>query len=267
MMTTVETPTVETTVGELVAQRPSRSRVFEKLGIDYCCGGKKPLSEACAEKGIAADTVLTVLLAIEEPAASGERNWTNATLVELSRHIEQTHHEYLKRELPRLGAIVHRVAAVHGDRHSWLAEFESVYSRFAAEMQAHMMKEEQVLFPLIRSLESGEESLTAACGHGVGHPIRIMEHEHDDAARSLARMRELSGGFTPPADACNTFRAMLDGLGELEAETHQHVHKENSILFPKALGLERRHGSPSAVSGSHNDVQLRKKPRRPGSAP
>lgn len=266
-MSTVETPTIETTVGELVARRPSRSRVFEKLGIDYCCGGKKPLSKACADKGIDAGTVLTTLLAAEEGATSADRDWTSASLGDLSRHIEQTHHAYLKRELPRLEAIVHRVAAVHGEHHPWLREFKDVYIRFAAEMAAHMMKEEQVLFPLIRSLESDAPEPAANCSHDVGNPIRVMEDEHDDAARSLARMRELSAGFTPPVDACNTFRTMLDGLSELEAETHRHVHKENSILFPKALELERQHRSPSVMSGSHNDVNLRKKPRRPGSAP
>jgi regulator of cell morphogenesis and NO signaling len=242
-MSTAETPTIETTVGELVARRPSRSRVFEKLGIDYCCGGKKPLAEACADKGIDAGTVLTILLATEEGAGSAERNWASATLAELSHHIEQTHHAFLKRELPRLGAIVRKVAAVHGGHQRWLLELESVYARFAAEMQSHMMKEEQVLFPLIRSLESGQPGPSTACGHGVDNPIRVMEHEHDDAARSLARMRELSADFNPPPDACNTFRAMLDGLRELEAETHRHVHKENSILFPRALELEQRHGS------------------------
>ena len=240
-MSSAETPTIETTVGELVARRPSRSRVFEKLGIDYCCGGKKPLAEACADKGIDAGTVLTILLATEEGAGSAERNWASATLAELSRHIEQTHHAFLKRELPRLGAIVRKVAAVHGGHHYWLLELESIYTRFAAEMQSHMMKEEQVLFPLIRSLESGQPGPTTACGHGVDNPIRVMEHEHDDAARSLARMRELSADFNPPPDACNTFRAMLDGLRELEAETHRHVHKENSILFPRSLELEQRH--------------------------
>ena len=266
-MSPVEISTIETTVGELVARRPSRSRVFEKLGIDYCCGGKKPLSKACADKGIDAGTVLTTLLAAEEAAISAERDWTSASLDDLSRHIEQSHHAYLKRELPRLEAIVHRVAAVHGDHHPWLREFERVYTRFAAEMAAHMMKEERVLFPLIRRLESGEPEPAANCGEDVGESIRVMEDEHDDAARSLARMRELSAGFTPPADACNTFRAMLDGLGELEAETRRHVHKENNILFPKALELERRHGSPSMISRSHNDGKLRKKLRRPGSAP
>lgn len=249
-MSIAEIPTIETTVGELVARRPSRSRVFEKLGIDYCCGGKKPLSEACADKGIDAGTVLTILLAAEEGAMSAEQNWASATLADLSRHIEQTHHVYLKRELSRLGAIVHKVAAVHGDHHPWLAEFERVYTRFATEMAAHMMKEEKVLFPLIRSLESGTPGPTANCGHGVGNPIRVMEHEHDDAAQSLARMRELSAGFTPPADACNTFRAMLAGLGELEADTHRHVHKENNILFPRAIELEQCHSSPQVKSKS-----------------
>lgn len=243
-MSTSEVPTIESTVGELVARRPSRSRVFEKLGIDYCCGGKKPLSVACADKGLDAGTVLTILLATEEGETSTDRDWTTASLADLSRHIEQTHHAYLKRELPRLEAIVHKVAAVHGDHHPWLLEFDRVYTHFAAEMATHMMKEEQILFPLIRSLESGEPAPTANYGHGVGSPIRILEDEHDDAAQSLKRMRELSAGFTPPSDACNTFRAMLDGLGELEADTHRHVHKENSVLFPRALELERRRGSP-----------------------
>ena len=243
-MTTAEIPTLETTVGELVTRRPSRSRVFEKLGIDYCCGGKKPLSEACTEKGIDAGTVLTVLLAAEDAATPGEQGWTNATLAELSHHIVQTHHAYLKRELPRLQAIVHKVAAVHGAHHPWLNDLENVYAHFAAEMGAHMMKEEQVLFPLIRGLESGELGPNTNCGRGVDNPIRVMEHEHEDAAQCLARMRELSTGFTPPQDACNTFRAMLDGLRELDADIHRHVHKENNILFPRALELERRHTSP-----------------------
>ncbi|HEX5444493.1 MAG TPA: iron-sulfur cluster repair di-iron protein [Pirellulales bacterium] len=238
-MDTLEIPTTQTTVGELVARRPSRSRVFEKLGIDYCCGGKLPLSEACAAKGIDADTVLAILLAAEEGTKSQEDDWTGATLADLANHIEQTHHAYLKRELPRLGAIVHKVATVHGAHYPWLLELEGIYTRFAAEMEAHMMKEDRMLFPRIRGLESGEPGPMPFTGPGVANPIRIMEHEHDSAGQSLARMRELSSEFTPPPDACNTFCAMLDGLRELEADTHRHVHKENSILFPRAIELER----------------------------
>jgi regulator of cell morphogenesis and NO signaling len=243
-MSATDTPTIETAVGDLVARRPSRSRVFEKLGIDYCCGGKRPLSEACAARGLDAETVLTTLLAAEEGTGSPEPSWSDASLAELADHIEQTHHAYLKRELPRLRAIIRKVATVHGGHHPWTIVLDDIYGRFAAEMEAHMMKEERVLFPMIRGLERGEPSPTAGCGHGVNNPIRVMEHEHDDAARSLARMRELSGGYTPPPDACNTFRAMLDGLRELEHDTHHHVHKENNILFPRAMELDRRAGSP-----------------------
>lgn len=240
-MTTTHSPTIQTTVGELVAQRPSRSRVFEKLGIDYCCGGKKTLAELCEARGLDADTVLTIMLAAEAGAADGpkEQSWSTAGLTELADHIEQTHHAYLKRELPRLGAMVRKVAAVHGDRHPWMLEVDGIFTGFAAEMQAHMMKEEQMLFPMIRSLDRGKPSADGDCGPGVANPIRVMEHEHDNSGEDLSRMRKLSDGFTPPPGACNTFRAMLDGLAELEADTHRHVHKENSILFPRALELEQ----------------------------
>lgn len=256
-MNTIETPTLETTVGDLVARRPSRSRVFEKLGIDYCCGGKKTLAQACAEKAIDAGTVLTILLAVEDAAPAADRDWTNATLTELADHIVETHHAHLKRELPRLAAISRRVAIVHGEHYPWVREFESVYMRFATDMQAHMMKEEQVLFPLIQSLERGEPASNGACGHGVGSPIRVMEDEHDDAAACFARMRELSSEFTPPPDACNTFRAMLDGVRELESDTHRHVHLENSILFPKAVGLEDGSGAATVKSPCcHHDAAV-----------
>jgi regulator of cell morphogenesis and NO signaling len=243
-MNATNSPTTQTTIGDLVAQRPSRSRVFEKLGIDYCCGGKRSLAEACAAKGLDAGAILTTLLAAEEGSRSDEPSWTNASLADLSRHIEQTHHAFLKRELPRLAAIVHKVARVHGGHHAWLAEFASIYDHFAAEMETHMRKEEEVLFPLIRSLEKEEAAPTT--NNGVGDPIQAMEDEHDDAGDALARMRELSSDFAPPADACNTFRAMLDGLREVESDTHRHVHKENNILFPKAIELERRHAHTTA---------------------
>lgn len=241
-MTTTDSPTIQTTVGELVAERPSRSRVFEKLGIDYCCGGKKSLAELCEARGLDADTVLTIMLAAEAGAADGpsEPSWSTASLTELADHIEQTHHAYLKRELPRLGAMVRKVAAVHGDRHPWMLEVDGVFAGFAAEMQSHMMKEEQMLFPMIRSIDRGQPDTGSDCGGpGVANPIRVMEHEHDSSGEDLSRMRKLTDGFTPPSDACNTFRAMLDGLAELEADTHRHVHKENSILFPRALELEQ----------------------------
>ncbi len=219
--TPTHVPTVESTVGELVTERPAHSRIFEKLGIDYCCGGKKPLAEVCAARGLDAQAVLQTLLAAEASfsdaeVSTNERNWSQASLTELADHIEQTHHAYLKQELPRLGAMVRKVAAVHGSHHPWMLEVDGIYASFAAEMQSHMMKEEQMLFPMIRSLESGEAVAAGPCGSGVANPVRVMEHEHDDAGQALARMRALSDNFTPPAGACNTFRATLDGLRSLK---------------------------------------------------
>lgn len=226
---------IHTTVGQMVTDRPSRSRVFQKLGIDFCCGGKKSLEEVCKSKGLDARTVLDVLLASEAaPAASAGANPAEMGLTELCDHIETTHHAYLNQELPRLGAMVRKVAAVHGDRHPWMVEVNDVFSSFAAELDSHMMKEEQVLFKLIRGLEKGRGE------HSIQQPLHMMEHEHDDAGQALEQMRKLTSDYTPPAGACNTFRAMLDGLAELEADMHQHVHKENNILFPRALELEQQ---------------------------
>lgn len=239
-MNTTHTPTLDTAVGELVTQRPGRSRIFEKLGIDYCCGGKKPLAEACDSKGLDAGTVLSMLLAMEEDTNGQKENWTDLSLTDLTAHIENTHHDYLKRELPRLGAMVRKVAAVHGVRYPWMLEVDGVYAGFAAEMESHMLKEEQILFPLIRCIDSEDAGSAGDCGPGIANPIRVMEHEHDDAGQALSRMRELTNAFTPPADACNTFRAMLDGLAELEADMHRHVHKENNVLFPVAIEKEKQ---------------------------
>lgn len=237
---TATAPTIHTTVGELVAQRPSRSRVFEQLGIDYCCGGKKPLAELCAARGLDADTVLTVLLAAEAGSAEQATDWTQAPLADLADHIEHTHHQYLREELPRLGRMVHKVASVHGDRFGWMRDIARIFNAFSKELYMHMDKEEQVLFPMIRSLEHDGQVTDSPCGHGIDAPIQVMEHEHDDAGRALEEMRKLSSDYTPPGDACNTFRATLDGLAQLEADMHQHVHKENNILFPRALKMPQK---------------------------
>lgn len=233
-MTTTLTP--EKTVGQLVAERPSRSRVFEKLGIDYCCGGKLPLADACSRKGLDAATVLAMLEATEGNAGDAPEGPSplDMSLTELCDHIERKHHDYLREELPRLEFMTHKVAKVHGENWPWLIELAQVFDALNAELTTHMMKEEQVLFPAIRDLEAGRVP-QSSCGSHLEGPISMMEHEHDNAGQALARMNELSGGYQPPEDACNTFRAMLDSLAELEQDMHRHVHKENSILFPKAL--------------------------------
>lgn len=236
-MTTTLHP--QTTVGQLVAERPARSRVFEKLGIDYCCGGKLPLAEACSRKGLDAASVLATLSAMEELGAGDDEREPSPltmTMTELCDHIEATHHAYLRREMPRLDFMTNKVASRHGEHFPWLFELAEVYQGLQNELTAHMMKEEQILFPAIRDLEAGRPP-QSPCGAHLDGPIAVMEHEHDNAGRALERMRELSGDYTPQAEACNTFRAMLDALAELEADMHRHVHKENNVLFPRAQAL------------------------------
>jgi regulator of cell morphogenesis and NO signaling len=214
-----------------VAERPARSRVFEELGIDYCCGGKLSLAEACARKGLDPDEVSRRFASAEfvEP----ETDWRAVPLAALCDHIVSTHHAFLRHELPRLRGLLTKLARVHGDRHPELRDALAVFGPFADELTAHMTEEEWVLFPLIAGIESGGVPGTPF----VLQPIAVMEAEHDAAGWALAEMRRLTGGYAVPADGCNTYRAAMAGLAELESDMHAHVHKENSILFPRAARL------------------------------
>jgi regulator of cell morphogenesis and NO signaling len=231
--------TAVTTVGELVAERPARSRVFERLGIDYCCGGKLSLAEACARRGLAVDAVRRRLAEADTEGVSGGTDWRAARLADLCGHLVATHHAFLRRELPRLRDLLGKLARVHGDRHPELRDVLVAFEPFADELAGHMAKEEQVLFPLITWIESGDVPPTPF----VLQPIGVMQAEHDDAGRALAEFRRLTGGYAVPAGGCNTYRAAMAGLAELEVDLHTHVHKENNILFPRAAGLVAEAGA------------------------
>lgn len=228
----------QATVGELVRQSPNRARVFEALKIDYCCGGKLPLVDACSRKGIEIDDVLQQLASCDSDRAEKPAVDADAMgLTELADHIEQTHHAYLKEELPRLDFMTEKVARVHGEKEPRLQQVRDAFVALKAELEPHMMKEERILFPMVRQLEASQSKADLHCG-SVANPIRQMEHEHDQAGNALAIIREATDDFVPPEWACNTYRAMLDGLAQLEADLHQHIHKENNVLFPKTLELE-----------------------------
>ena len=223
------------TVGELVAARPLLARVFEKLGIDYCCGGKQTLAAVCARQKLDLATLIAVLGSADAALAAGPAEVDAAAmgLGELADHIEVTHHTYLKAELPRLVEMAERVAAKHGWRDRRLPEVAEAVATLAAEMLNHMHKEEVVLFPLVREIEAG--AVDGFPGDSIANPIRQMEAEHESAGQLTGRLRVLTDNFTPAADACNTHRALLGGLAEFEADLHRHVHKENNVLFPRAL--------------------------------
>lgn len=227
--------TIDTTVGAIVAARPSLARLFEELDIDYCCGGQKPLAELARARGLDPVTLLALIEAASDALAAGspEIDVTTLTLTALADHIERTHHAYVKAELPRLVEMADRVARKHGWRDARLAEIATVTTALATEMAAHMDKEERILFPFIRQIDAGAAN-HFHCG-SIANPIHQMEDEHESAGRAVARLRELTDGFQPDENACNTHRALLAGLEEFATDLHRHVHKENNVLFPRAL--------------------------------
>ncbi|HEY7119029.1 MAG TPA: iron-sulfur cluster repair di-iron protein [Tepidisphaeraceae bacterium] len=238
----IHTVPIDISIGELVRQRPARSRLFERLGIDYCCGGKKTLAQACAAKNLDPATIAAVLDADDASASPADTpiDANALSLSDLANHIEATHHAYLKTDLPRLSALTQKVANAHGQRDARLVRLRDIFEAFRQELESHMFKEERILFPLIRRLDTATERPPASHCGSVRSPIAVMEHEHDDAGRALAEMRELTDDFIAPATACNTYRALLDALAHLERDMHQHVHKENNVLFPRAAEKERQ---------------------------
>ena len=234
---------VDDTVGDVVARCPVLSRVFDEAGIDYCCGGKKTLDQVCRERGLDSPALLATLEeSARAPAGESVVDAAAMSLTELADHIEQTHHTYLRSEFPRLEKMTEKVASVHGEKNSRLHQIRETIFALTAELSSHMMKEEQILFPMVRQLDASETTPTFHCGSFI-NPIRQMESEHTHAGSALEELRDLTDGYTPPAWACNTYRAMLDALVRLEHDLHLHIHKENNVLFPRTLEMESEKGT------------------------
>lgn len=232
------TSTTDRTVGQMAAEFPASVRVFEKHGIDFCCGGKIPVAEACARKGLDPAAVLAEIDQAVQTPAEDPTDWLSAPLPALIDHILDTHHAYMKVQLPRVAALLAKVLAAHGDRHGeMLRAVTAVYGPMKAELDGHLAKEEMVLFPLVRALDSGADAGSFHCG-SVRNPIRVMLMEHDSAGGALVQLRQLTGDYATPQDACNTFRALYFELAEMERDLHRHIHLENNILFPRAMALE-----------------------------
>ncbi|HJW71222.1 MAG TPA: iron-sulfur cluster repair di-iron protein [Geothrix sp.] len=227
----------QTPLATIVAERPETMRYFEAIGLDYCCHGQQSLGIACTEADLDLDTVLEGISRLAaQPALASPAQWQEASLEALTRHLETTHHAYLKEELPRLGALMTKVAGVHGANHPELNRMSQVFQALIGDLMPHMMKEEQILFPFIRSLEEGRNS--EACFPTVQSPIRVMEMEHEAVGAMLSELRSLSQGYQVPADGCASFKSLYAGLLTLEQDTHLHIYLENQILHPRALARE-----------------------------
>jgi regulator of cell morphogenesis and NO signaling len=230
---------VDTTLGEVVTAHPQLARELERHGLDYCCGGQRTIADASRAVGLDPAAVVASLSDLSSPGDA--QPWATMAIVELVDHIEATHHRYLWDELPRLSALLTKIVGVHGDRHPELLDAADAFAEIRADLEPHLTKEERVLFPAIRELaEAGAraEARPVFRFGSVANPISMMMLEHDRAGDLLTKLRSVTDGYQVPADGCASYRACFEGLAELEADTHLHVHKENNLLFPAVVELE-----------------------------
>jgi regulator of cell morphogenesis and NO signaling len=231
------------TVREIAISHPQSVRVFENLGIDYCCGGKRPLEEACERAKVPLPALLEQLKQLEANAVSPEEQlWAEASLADVMTHIVNRHHRYVREEAPRLETLLQKVVNRHVDGHPELAAIQETFGALVQELFAHMMKEERVLFPFVAEMETAAASsgpMPVGCFPTVEFPIARMLSEHDDAGALTSRIRELSGAFQPPEGACPSYRSLYHALEEFERDLHHHIHLENNVLFPRAVDMER----------------------------
>jgi len=231
------------TVGELAAETPNLTREFEKLGIDYCCGGSRTLGEACADAKVSIEEALARLEAASAESKPTDQDWQNAPVADLIAHINATHHVFVREECPRIEALAEKVVSVHGKNHPELLQVQETFAALAGELSVHLMKEEQILFPYVIRMEesvlAGEPAPPAMFGT-VMNPVRMMMQEHDGAGDALKQLRALSNDYAVPTDACISYKTLYQALQDFEADLHQHIHKENNILFPRAIAMEKQ---------------------------
>lgn len=231
--------TKEDSIGELVAKDLRKAEVFKKFNIDFCCGGKKTLSQVCNDKQINIKDVESELEKLDSTSESVSQNYNEWSLDFLVDFIINTHHKYVKNSLPILLEYTAKVAKVHGKEHLEVVAIYDLFKEASEELNLHMMKEETILFPYIKQLVNEKNSVNEGCSFGtVKNPIRMMEHEHDIVGNIFKTIRELSNDYTPPEDACTTYKLSYKKLEEFENDLHQHIHLENNILFPKSIKLE-----------------------------
>lgn len=231
----------EITVGELAAQDYRKVEVFKRHGVDFCCGGKKSLARVCSEKGINKELLEKELHLAETSAKLPSQDFYSWDAGFLSDYIVQTHHQYVIRAMPLIFEYTQKVSKVHGVQHPETVEVANLFAKVMDDLNRHMMKEENILFPYIKQLAESKKSgqaIQPSFGT-VQNPIRMMEYEHEAVGEFMEEIRKATLNYSLPADACNSFRYAYSKLQEFEEDLHQHIHLENNILFPKAIQLEQ----------------------------
>jgi regulator of cell morphogenesis and NO signaling len=232
----------DATVGDVVAADFRAAAVFERFGIDFCCGGRRSIADACRAAAADPATVISALEALP-PVTTADDDVTRWPVDRLIDHILVAHHAYVRTALPTIGRYLVKLNEVHGARHPELARIATIFEEVSGGLEQHMFKEEQILFPYICDLgqRAGQACGVAMSPFGtVENPIRMMEREHREAADELRMIRELTNGYTPPADGCATYQVCMAELDRFERDLHRHVHLENNVLFPKAVELEKQ---------------------------
>jgi regulator of cell morphogenesis and NO signaling len=233
--------TSETKVKDIALSNPAARQILEDAGLDYCCGGGKSLHEACLHADVPAEEILNRLRENSRDITPGDANWTLAPLSDLTRHIRERHHRYVREAIVRVQTLLEKVGAKHGENHPEITDIQRLFTEVGREMIMHMRKEEQILFPYIDALEkatSAHSSVEPPFFQTVRNPIHAMMKEHDAAGELVKQIRNASSEYTAPADACTSYKALYQDLREFEADLHQHVHLENNILFPRAVEME-----------------------------
>lgn len=227
------------TLASIVTTNNNAVQILESHSLDYCCKGKRTLSDACKEKGLGLEQIIQELeQAMTQKAHHLPFDEMNAE--QLISYILLHHHFYVKQTMPTIIAHLEKVTDKHGARFPYMVEVLHLFKAINEEMTLHMYKEEMILFPRIKELEA----LTSAAqkrnlpGGYISGPVGVMELEHDHAGELLYKIRELTNAYTPPNEACTTFKVTLAELKEFEEDLHRHVHLENNLLFPLAQKME-----------------------------
>jgi regulator of cell morphogenesis and NO signaling len=231
------------TLGELVTKDFKKALIFKKYGLDFCCGGKKTVKEACAEKNLDVTIIEQELQQLDKNPKQNSLPYDKWSLDFLIDHIVNTHHLYVNTTIADMYYYAKKVMSVHGNAHPELLQIEQLTKSVKEELLEHMVKEEQILFPYIKSLVTSELTGQPVCHQSFGtvkNPIKMMETEHETVGESLAQIRKLTNNYSLPADACSSYNLLYKMLEDFEGDLQVHIHLENNILFPKAIALEKK---------------------------